>query len=188
MNEFYNKYMYKNFMISHVPPELGKIHYLINCARFNKDNASIHTLLALSKHFDYNTSNLTSLIGIEIDNNVDESVEMDSELIDEFEQLLIYNSFNESGFYEVKKEVKINIEKAADYFLTNCYIVEFPDSTLKIYNKVEGLYVDLNEELFGKIFYSFVRSFKQPFQLWNNLREGNIFNAIKISASAKSIK
>lgn len=186
MNELYNKYMYKNFMISHVPPELGKIHYLINCARFNKDNASINTLLALSKHFDYNTSNLTSLIGIEIDNNVDESVEMDSELIDEFEQLLIYNSFNESGFYEVKKEVKINIEKAADYFLTNCYIVEFPDSTLKIYNKVEGIYEDFNEELFGKLFYSFVRSFNQPFQLWNNLREVNIFNAIK--RSSKSIK
>lgn len=56
--------MYRNYPINYLPPDnIDNLQNLFYAIKYNKDNASMNALLALSKRFDYDVTNFDQLVG-----------------------------------------------------------------------------------------------------------------------------
>lgn len=104
-------------------------------------------------------------------------IKLDNNLQKELKYLIMSSRFRSIGFFKDKKKdiFKLNINQCVEYIKKNTTIIML-DNEFKIYNKREGIYEDLTEELFGIIFHYIINSIMKD--SWNKSYEKNVLDGL----------
>lgn len=104
-------------------------------------------------------------------------IRLDVKLQRELKYLISSSRLRNIGFFKEKKKenFKLNINQCVEYIKKSTTIIML-DNELKIYNRREGIYEDLTEELFGIIFHYIINNIMKD--SWNKNYEKNVLDGL----------
>lgn len=158
VEEIVNEYINNSFIITEIPSHLDKLSMMM---KFIEQRGDLETCKELKHHCDNIDENLFSSIlkglnkEIVVDegkiNDLGKDTHLDNNLIKELEVLIKHNMAISLGFfYDKKHNLRLNNNKCITYLqqMLECVV---SDNELMVFNRKEGIYERLTDELLGTI-------------------------------------
>ena len=175
----YNNYMKIKWSINEKPKGCDYFYNMMEIIKNTQDSNFIKQFLYLCHSYDIDIEELCLQFAMERKWFDFEKVgKVNVNVLNEESAFIfsIKTKLNLFGFdYERQK---LNVQKCGEFFMKNAHIFRNDEDIVYIYNYESGLYEELTDVLFGKIFVSIVDVIACDYSVWNSYKENEVYKYV----------